>query len=198
MRATFAVSTTLALLALSGPPAAAAVITYDFTGTFAQGPFSDPTNDTITGQFTLDTDARTITAFTFLTPVATVSPGPWIAELFEYTPAVNPADNFVQLAINNFDSQGRLWLLFRTTLAAFDGSTFYTGVVEVDGGSTGSGFSYGPGSFGSPFISGAATLSTPTPPTDPPAPVPEPTSVMLLGAGLGMLIRRRRPTPSLG
>jgi hypothetical protein len=108
---------------------------------------------------------------------------------------VNPADNFVQLAF--FNGDGTLVLVFRTTLNAFDGSTFYTGLVDVDGGGTGSGFecrykpSCTPTDFGSPFASGAAA-----PHTDPPSPptVPEPTTMALVGVGLAAIVYRRPRT----
>jgi hypothetical protein len=195
MRTCFTIPITmLAMLALAPRPAAAVAITYDFSATLDHGPASDPGNTAVTGQFTIDFDTATITAYDFLMPgggEVNASHG-YTSYLFTYTPAVNPADNFVQLAFQNYASGGTLWLLFRTTLAAFDGSTFYTGVVDVDGGSTGSGFAcrYDDGcgvQFGSPFVSGAAAPYTAPPPT-----VPEPTSVALLGGGLVALAGRLR------
>ena len=183
----------LAMFAAEPRPAAALAITYDFSATLAHGPSGDPGNTAVTGQFTIDFDTATITAFDFLMPgggEVDASHG-YVAELILYTPAVNPADNFVQLAINDYDSGGTLWLLFRTTLAAFDGNTFYTGGVDVDGGGTGSGFNCrydGCGAqFGSPFVGGAATPAAPPPPA-----VPEPASLTLVGGGLVTLITRLR------
>jgi hypothetical protein len=197
MRATFAFSicsiAVLGLLALAPAPAAAAAITYDFTGTFDHGPTSDPTNNTISGQFTIDFTSQTITAFDFHTPSGDVTPTNWVSQIFQFTPAVNPADNFVLLSF--FNGDGTLALVFRTTLGAFDGSTFYTGLVDIDGGGTGSGFECryeGPictPYFGSFFVSGAAG-----PHTDPPPPtVPEPTTMTLVATGLvaGGALRRR-------
>jgi hypothetical protein len=109
---------------------------------------------------------------------------------------VSPADNFVLLSF--FNGDGTLALLFRTTLAAFDGSTFYPGSIDIDGGSTGSGFVCrytGPNCttcVGSPFVSAAATLHTDPPPPTPPT-VPEPAATMVLvGGGLVALAGRLR------
>jgi hypothetical protein len=195
MRAPFAIPIAmLAMLAVAPRPAAASVIIDDFSATLDHGPFGDPGDTAVTGQFTIDIDTATITAFDFLTPgggEVDASHG-YITYLFTYTPAVNPVDNFVQLVFENGDSGATLVLLFRTTLAAFDGNTFYTGLVDIAGGGTGSGFECrfsgcGP-QFGSPFVSGAAT-----PHTDPPPPtVPEPSSLALLGGGLVTLAGRLR------
>jgi hypothetical protein len=69
MRAFFAIPIAmLAFLALAPWPAAASAITYDFSGTLDHGPSSDPSNTTVTGQFTIDFDTATITAFDFLMP----------------------------------------------------------------------------------------------------------------------------------
>jgi hypothetical protein len=199
MRATFAFSLALlAMLVLSPRPAAATSITYDFSGTLQHGPYLDPTNKTVTGQFTIDFDTQTITGFDFQAPGAEVTPSTWYSALFTYTPAVNPVDNFVQLAF--FNGDGTLVLVFRTTLAAFDGSTFYTGGVDIPGGGTGSGYEcrYHPScstDVGSPFVSGAAAPHTDPPPPPPPT-VPEPTTMVLVGGGLvaiaGRLRTRRR------
>jgi hypothetical protein len=193
MRATVAFSIAmLGLLALTPAPAAATPITYDFSGTFEHGPTGDPTNITITGHFTLDAATQTITVFDFHTPAGDVTPTNWFSQIFEFTPAVSPADNFVLLAF--FNGDGTLALVFRTTLGAFDGSTFYTGLVETDGGGTGSGFECrytGPicsPYFGSPFVSGAAAPHTDPPPST----VPEPTTMVLVASGLVALVHRRR------
>jgi hypothetical protein len=193
MRATVAFSIAmLGLLALAPVPAAATPITYDFSGTFEHGPAGDPTNITITGQFTLDAVSQTITAFDFHTPSGDVTPTNWISQIFSFTPAVSPADNFVLLSF--FNGDGTLALVFRTTLGAFDGSTFYTGLVDTDGGGTGSGFECrytGPicsPYFGSPFVGGAAAPHTDPPPST----VPEPTALALVATGLVALAHRRR------
>jgi hypothetical protein len=183
----------LAMLALAPCPAAAAVIAYDFSATLDHGPTGDLGNTAVTGQFTIDFDTASITAFDFLMPgggEVDASHG-YITYLFTFTPAVNPADNFVSLVFENAHAGSTLVLLFRTTLAAFDGNTFYTGLVAIDGGGTGSGFGCrysGCGAdFGSHFVSGAATPAGPPPPT-----VPEPASLTLLGGGLVTLVAQLR------
>jgi hypothetical protein len=194
MRTFFAIPIAmLAMLALAPRPVAASTITYDFAATLDHGPLSDPGNTAVTGQFTIDFNTATITAYEFLIPGGgVVDPGQgYTPFLFTYTPAVSPADNFVQLAFENGNSGGTLWLLFRTTLDAFDGNTFYPGYVEVDGGATNSGFVCrydGCGAnFGGPFVSGGAAPAGPPPP-----PVPEPAALALLGGGLVALAARRR------
>src|SRR6266542_2970577 len=123
----------LAMLGLVPRPAAAAAITYDFSGTLQHGVNG---NNTVTGQFTIEFGTSSITAFDFSAPSGHIDATDWNASLYAYTPAVSPAANFVQLA---FVSHGEyLWLLFQTTLGSFDGSTFYTGQVQVPGGVTNS------------------------------------------------------------
>jgi hypothetical protein len=184
----------LAMLVLSPRPAAATAITYDFSGTLQFGPYADPTNKSITGQFTIDFDTQTITGFDFQTPSGEVSASTWYSALFMHTPALAPADNFVQLAF--FNGDGTLVLLFRTTLDAFDGNTFYTSSIDIQGGGTGAGFecTYMPSCTtrsASPFVGGAAA-----PHTDPPPPttVPEPTTMALVGGGLVAIAARRGQT----
>ena len=111
-----------------GRHAAAAPITYNFSGTLLHGPGSDPGNTAVTGQFTLDADTSTITGFDFQTPVGQIAAGGWTPSLWAYTPAYSPADNIVRLFFTN-GSGTFLQLIFQTTLASFDGSTFYTEVI---------------------------------------------------------------------
>jgi hypothetical protein len=196
-RVTCRLLVTLAVLAIWGlapGAAAAAPIAYDFSATLAHGPIGDLGNTAVTGHFAIDFDTATITAFDFLMPGGgeVDSSHGYIPQIFTYTPAVNPPDNFVQLAFNS--EGGPLWLLFRTTLGAFDGRTFYTGLVDVDGGGTGSGYDcrdFTCGAlFGSLFTSGLATPASSEPP---PPGVPEPTSLTLLASGVAALVVRRRP-----
>jgi hypothetical protein len=176
----------LAMFGLAPRPAAAAAITYDFSGTLQH---SVNGNDTVTGQFTIDFGASSITAFDFSTPTGQIDPTDWGSILVAYTPASSPAANFVELA---FFSHGQyLWLLFQTTLGSFDGNTFYTGKVQFPGGATGSELfcTDAPtcdASLASAFVNGAAS------PAAPPPTVPEPTSLALLAGGLSTLIVRQR------
>jgi hypothetical protein len=128
-----------------------------------------------------------------------VTSSTWFSEIFTFTPAVSPADNFVLLSFFNGDST--LALLFRTTLGAFDGSTFYPGVIDIDTGTTGSGFDClrlpsCTQEMASPFVSGSAAPRVDLPPPPPPPAVPEPTTMALVVGGLvaiaGRRIRRRR------
>jgi PEP-CTERM motif len=195
MRAMFTIPiAALALLAFSVSPAAATTITYDFSGTLGHGPASDTGNTSVTGQFTIDFDTQSITAFHFVTPVIDVDSSGWTPVLRTYTPASLPADDFVQLSFQAGPISS-LTLLFQTTLAAFDGSAFYPHfILSTPSQSVGSGlvcqesaFTACAGFFGAPFVSGAAT-----PHTDPSPTVPEPASLTLIGSGLLMLARRRR------
>jgi hypothetical protein len=178
----------LAMLGLVPCPAAAAPITYDFSGTLQHGVNG---NDTVTGQFTIDFGTNSITAFDLSAPTGTIDATHWTAFLYVYTPAVSPADNFVQLAF--LSSGNYLWLLFRTTPGSFDGSTFYTGTVQGPSGVSNSQLfcmdapTCNP-TVASAFVSGAAA------PAAPPATVPEPTSLALLVGGLSTLIVRQRVT----
>jgi hypothetical protein len=67
----------LAMLALAPCPAAAMAITYDFSGTLAHGTSLDPNNTSITGQFNIDFDTQSVTAFHFLTPVIEIDASQW-------------------------------------------------------------------------------------------------------------------------
>jgi hypothetical protein len=196
MRAISAIGLTiLAMLALTPRPAAAAAITYDFSGTLAHGTSADPGNTSVTGQFTIDFDTQSVTAFHFLTPVIEIDASQWTPVLRTYTPAHSPAANFVQVSFEAGPISS-LTLLFQTTLASFDGSTFYPHfILSTSSQATGSGlvcqesaWTSCVGFFGAPFVGGAAT-----PHTDPPPPtVPEPTSLALLGGGLIAVATRLR------
>jgi hypothetical protein len=206
MRAMFAIPIVmLTLLALTPRPAAAMAITYDFSGTLSHGPGGDPGNTGVTGQFTIDFDTQSITAAHFLTPVTEIDASQWTPVLQTYTPAYSPATDFVKLSFVA-GPVASLTLLFQTTLASFDGSTFYPHfILSTSSLATGSGlvcqesaWTSCVGFFGAPFVSGAATPHTDSPPPT----VPEPTSLALLGGGLitvaASLRARRRASDRRG
>jgi len=184
-----AVAITVGLLGMVGP-AAATPITYNFSGTLLSGLGG---NNSVTGQFTLDAATASITAFSLTTPAGLVTPA-------NYTPllvsalATTPNDNFVAL---RFEGNGiavfdHLHLLFQTSLASFDGSTFFTGPVLFPGGNDGSSLvcNSSPlttcsGTVFSSFTAGAATIQAP-------AAVPEPASLVLTTLGLAGLAWGRR------
>ena len=195
MRALFTIPIALlAILTLAPRPAAATAITYDFSGTLGHGPAGDPTNTSVTGQFTIDFATQSITAFHFVTPVIDIDASQWTPALQTFTPAFSPATDFVKVSFGA-GPVSALTLLFQTTLASFDGSTFYPHfILSTSSQAVGSGlvcqesaFTSCVGFFGAPFVSGAAT-----PHTDPPPAVPESTSLALLGGGLVTLAARLR------
>jgi hypothetical protein len=197
MRTCFAIPIAmLAMLAVLPRPAAASTVTYDFSGTLSHGPSGDPGNTSVTGQFTIDFDTQSITAFHFLTPVIEIDASQWTPVLQTYTPAYSPATDFVKLSFGA-GPVSALTLLFQTTLASFDGSTFYPHfILSTQSMATGSGlvcqesgWTSCVGFFGAPFVSGAATPHT----DPPPATVPEPASLTLLGGGLVAIAGRLRP-----
>jgi hypothetical protein len=135
--------------------------------------------------------SASITAFNFLTPVDTVNAANFQPFLFAYTPALNPAQDFVDLTFLGNGVNAYLFLFFETNLSSFDGSTFYTGLVtQPNGGGNGSHLICYDVTFGCPssgtyntnFTAGGAS------------PVPEPSSLLLVGTGLlglGSMLRRR-------
>jgi PEP-CTERM motif len=152
-------------------------------------------NSSLTGTFTLDPANANVTSFNFVTPVGNITSAAFTASVQLFTPAFDPHADFVDLFITDADADV-LTLFFKTSLATFSGSTFYTKGIQLssnfDGGSQ---FQCGgPGSICSNvdyttiFVSGAATIACPSPS------VPEPSGMALAGVGLiaiGVAGRRR-------
>ena len=176
-----------ALVLAAGPARADVIETYDFSGTLAYPPYAGA-GDEVTGQFTLDITSAAITTFNFATPARNFTPATATAHIFQYTPAVNPAKDFVALVFAGTD-ESFVELIFQTNLSSFSGSSFYLDGVHVTDGVTISVLSVEPPfTFISPFSSGAATPAVPEPST---------WALMLAGfAGLGFLgYRRNRDAP---
>jgi hypothetical protein len=158
-------------------------MTYSFSGTLTNGING---NNTVSGQFTLDTTNAIITAFDFTTPIGDINSPSWFASVFTFTPAFDPATDFVQLffAHNGPGHFPFMDLVFETPLSTFSGSTFYTGVVTLSPVGPGATLQSAIQCFGSTecsdpdfhstFVSGVAT----------PLPTPEPSSLLLLALGL--------------
>jgi hypothetical protein len=175
----FAMLAGVGLLMLAAPSGVQAdsLATFNFSGTLANPVNGDAS---VTGQFTLDLTNETITAFDFITPVETISStgnSPiWTPTLFAVT-AISPNAPFVDLIFipgGGLNPPDAFELLFQTTLAAFDVSSFYTGVVVLSGGPTQSNLSCenGCNGYGSTFVT----------------PTPEPASLVLFCIGLLCLI----------
>jgi hypothetical protein len=181
----------LSLLCLGTAAVHANQITYNFSGTLSSALNG---STAVTGQFTLDFTTISIAAFSFTTPFDVVDPTNYVAELSVLTPAVSPNTDFVQLyfADDAVPPPGDvLILLFQTSFAFFDGSTLYTGPVEIFPGGANiseldcsqSGGACGVLGVGgaSEFASGSAQPATTT---------PEPGSIVLLAIGALLCVFR--------
>jgi hypothetical protein len=159
-------------------------ITYNFSGTLSNALNG---STVVTGQFTLDFTTTSIAAFSFTTPFDVVDPTHYTAVLSVLTPAVSPNTNFVQLFIADdaVPPPGDvLILLFQTSFASFDGSTLYTGPVEIfPGGSNESELSCSQsgGACGVLGIGGASAFANGS--AQPATTTPEPGSFVLSAIG---------------
>jgi hypothetical protein len=189
-RVIIAAGLVIASLVLRPADACAASITFDFTGTLAN---SLGGSNTVTGFFTLDTSGSgAVTNFSFTEPVGVFDTSNSTASIELFTPAISPATDFVGLFFHDSHAGNFFELLFQTTLAGFDGSTFYPGQITVVHGVRDSLIICAHSVITTPcsqpynslFVSGEAT------PRD--TSVPEPASVTLLGIGAAALVVKRR------
>jgi hypothetical protein len=162
--------------------------TFNFSGTLAT-PINGSTS--VTGQFTIDFTKALITAFDFSSPLGEIAFPAEIGSLEEWQ-GTSPNATFTELYFQGGPSDPVLGLFFESSISAFSGSSFYTGIVNVSlpGGSSGRGESVLCGDFtcsgATAFSSGSATPVT--------SPVPEPASIALLGGALlftGSRLRNR-------
>jgi hypothetical protein len=116
----------------------AAVTTYDFTGTLG-APFNGETG--VSGSFTVDNVADTITGFSFTSPFGSATPSNHTAKISQYLPAMQPTADFTQFQFlsDNLVTIPAISLLFQSSLANFGGGSLYTaGIIESGGSGTNS------------------------------------------------------------
>jgi hypothetical protein len=177
-------------LTISASVASADVVNkYDFSGTLSHPYFG---TSTVTGSFTLDQTNATIPSYSIQAPQFLYTPKNSFANVFEFTPAYSPKEDFVELSFSP-GPDAFVALYFQTDLSTFSGDSFYTQEFSptsiTQGQSATSSFDINnPLGFhiGSTFSSGAATfVGTAT---------PEPSTwlMMLVGfVGIGFVARRR-------